>query len=112
MPGTSRHHWGTDIDFTNMTIAYFKTPAGKKMYNWLSKNAAKYGFCQPFNANRSGGYREEKWHWSYLPLSKLYVTEYIKQVTYADICGYDGCHAAKELGVFKNWVLAVNPVCK
>jgi zinc D-Ala-D-Ala carboxypeptidase len=112
MPGTSRHHWGTDIDFTNMTVAYFKTPAGRKMYLWLQNNAAKYGFYQPFCAGRAKGYQEEKWHWSYLPLSKIYLEEYIKQVTYADIKGFDGCNAAKPLDVINNWILAVNPGCK
>lgn len=112
MPGTSRHHWGTEIDFTNMQLNYYKTAAGKKMYGWLVKNASKYGFYQPFNAGRSKGYQEEKWHWSYLPLSKLYLEEYIKQITYADIKGFDGCTAAKQLGVFNNWVLAVNEGCK
>ena len=65
MPGTSRHHWGTDIDMTDMSVAFYNTRKGKKMYDWMSKNAAKFGFYQPFNANRKDGYQEEKWHWSY-----------------------------------------------
>jgi zinc D-Ala-D-Ala carboxypeptidase len=112
MPGTSRHHWGTDIDMTNMNLSFYKSPAGKKMFDWLSKNAAKFGFYQPFNAGRSTGYQEEKWHWSYLPLSKIYLREYIKQVSYMDIFGFNGSHTAKELGIIQNWVLGINPVCK
>ncbi len=112
MPGTSRHHWGTDIDMTNMNLSFYKSAAGKKMFNWLTKNAAKFGFYQPFNAGRSTGYQEEKWHWSYVPLSKIYLQEYIKQVSYADIFGFDGSHTAKELGIIQNWVLGINPVCK
>ena len=112
MPGTSRHHWGTDIDLTNMKLAFYRSAAGIKMFAWLSKNAAKYGFYQPFNAGRTTGYQEEKWHWSYLPLSKIYLHEYVKQVTYADIYGFNGCKSAEQLGVIKNWVLGVNPVCR
>jgi LAS superfamily LD-carboxypeptidase LdcB len=112
MPGTSRHHWGTDIDLANIKLAYYKTPPGERMYAWLKANAAKFGFYQPFCAGRCIGYREERWHWSYLPLSKNYLHEYIRQVTYADIFGFDGSKTAEELGVIKNWVQGINPVCK
>lgn len=110
MPGTSRHHWGTDMDLVNMNLSYYKSAAGKKMYDWMTKNAAKFGFFQPFNAGRTTGYQEEKWHWSYLPLSKIYLKEYIKQVSYADINGFPGCDAAAELDVIKSQVLAINMV--
>ncbi|MGF1923281.1 MAG: M15 family metallopeptidase [Bacteroidia bacterium] len=112
MPSTSRHHWGTDIDLNNMKIAYYKTAEGKKLYNWLVKNAPKYGFHQPFTANRATGYQEEKWHWSYVPLSVKYVRAYVRQVSLADINGFLGFNAAKDLDVIKNWVLGVNPKCK
>lgn len=112
MPGTSRHHWGTDIDLTNIKLAYFNTPAGRKMYTWMLNNAAKYGFYQPFNANRTIGYQEEKWHWSYLPLASIYLKEYIKQVNCADITGFDGCRTAKQLDIINARVLAINPACR
>jgi len=44
MPGTSRHHWGTDVDFNSVTPSYFTSGNGKKVYTWLLKNAATYGF--------------------------------------------------------------------
>jgi LAS superfamily LD-carboxypeptidase LdcB len=47
MPGTSRHHWGTDIDMNSLENSYFTSGEGKKMYEWLLKNAATYGFYQP-----------------------------------------------------------------
>jgi len=37
MPGTSRHHWGTDIDLNSVEPSYFKTDEGKKIYEWLQK---------------------------------------------------------------------------
>lgn len=112
MPGTSRHHWGTDLDLNNMKPAYYNTPAGKKLYNWLVNNAPAFGFEQPFNANRPSGYQEEKWHWSYVPLSKNYLKAYVKQIGYADISGFKGAQNAREIEVIRNWVLGVNPRCK
>ncbi len=112
MPSTSRHHWGTDIDLNNMKVVYYRTAEGKKLYAWLVNNAPKFGFQQPFCANRKSGYQEEKWHWSYVPLSINYLKAYVKQIDYLDINGYQGFRTAKDIEVIKNWVLAVNPRCK
>ena len=112
MPSTSRHHWGTDIDLNNMKVVYYRTAAGKKLYSWLVNNAPKFGFQQPFNANRNNGYQEEKWHWSYVPLSINYLRAYVKQVNYLDINGFQGFTTAKDIDLIKNWILAVNPACK
>ncbi len=73
MPGTSRHHWGTDFDINSLNNRYFHKGKGKIIYSWLAKNAKKFGFGQPYTAGRKRGYKEEKWHWSYLPLSKKYL---------------------------------------
>lgn len=70
MPGTSRHHWGTDIDFNSLTNEYYEKGEGKIIYTWLRKNAHRFGFAQPYSPGRDAGYNEERWHWSYLPLSK------------------------------------------
>ena len=67
MPGSSRHHWGTDIDLNAFNNAYFEEGEGAKVYNWLVKNASDYGFCRPYSAKgdqRPYGYNDEKWHWS------------------------------------------------
>ncbi|MCL1864691.1 MAG: M15 family metallopeptidase [Spirochaetes bacterium] len=73
MPGTSRHHWGTDFDINNLTSTYYEKGEGKIIYQWLAQNASKYGFAQPFKNDRTEGYNEEKWHWSYTPLSKKFL---------------------------------------
>lgn len=112
MPGTSRHHWGTDIDLNNMKPAYYDTPAGQKLYQWLVNNAPKFGFQQPFCANRESGYQEEKWHWSYVPLSKVFLKAYVKQVNASDINGFKGAEVAGEMDIIKKWVLGINPLCK
>lgn len=72
-PGTSRHHWGTDFDINSLENSYFEEGGkGKILYDWMKVHAKKYGFCQPYNslAQRGNkGYQEEKWHWSYAPIS-------------------------------------------
>ena len=112
MPGTSRHHWGTDMDLVSLKKNFYTTANGKKVYAWLCTNAPKYGFFQPFNAGRNEGYQEEKWHWSYLPLAKVYLQQYLKKVTYADISGFKGAPVAAQLDVINNKVLAINRVGK
>ncbi|MFM9004881.1 MAG: D-alanyl-D-alanine carboxypeptidase family protein [Flavobacteriales bacterium] len=36
MPGTSRHHWGTDIDLNSVEPSYFLSGKGLLIYQWLS----------------------------------------------------------------------------
>ncbi len=76
MPGTSRHHWGTDFDLNVLNNSYYETGEGKQLYQWLLKNAGRYGFCQPYTSGRNAGYNEEKWHWSYVPLSKVFIVKW------------------------------------
>jgi zinc D-Ala-D-Ala carboxypeptidase len=73
MPGTSRHHWGTDFDLNVLDNRYFETGEGNVLYRWLRENAGRYGFCQPYTSGRSSGYNEEKWHWSYKPLAGVFL---------------------------------------
>lgn len=115
MPGTSRHHWGTDIDINSVSPAYFDSGKGKKEYEWLQENAITFGFCQtysPIGAERPTGYQEEKWHWSYTPLAKVFTETYGRTIKNEDIKGFVGCESAIEIDVVKNYVLGINPKCK
>ena len=76
VPGASRHHWGTDVDFNSTENADWAPAAGKGKagkYNalgvWLQTNAAQAGFVQAYTPGRSGGHQEEAWHFSYAPLA-------------------------------------------
>jgi zinc D-Ala-D-Ala carboxypeptidase len=114
MPGTSRHHWGTDIDINSVSISYFKTGKGKKEFDWLVKNAADFGFYQvyiPKGEKRASGYEEEAWHWTYLPVSKDFIYAYKEKVSYDDIKGFSGAETAEEIQVIKYYVLGINPEC-
>ena len=106
MPGTSRHHWGTDMDLNSWDNSYFSTGEGLKIYEWLSAHASEFGFCQPYTSKTNGrtGYEEEKWHWSFLPLSNLFLEEYQKQISYSDIEGFEGSEIAIQLQTIDNYV--------
>lgn len=112
MPGSSRHHWGTDIDLNDLHNSAFE-PGGKyeKVYQWLVAHAAEFGYCQPYTAGRKAGYQEEKWHWSYTPLSKPFLAQYKAQVQEADIQGFLGADQAKAVGAIPNYVLGINWLC-
>ena len=115
MPGTSRHHWGTDIDLNSMDDAFFQSGEGLKIYNWLKAHAGEYGFCQTYSdkveTNRTG-YSMEKWHWSYMPLSSKYLAAYVSTITYADIKGFKGDNLPARLDVIKNYVQGISRLCK
>lgn len=114
VPGTSRHHWGTDIDINGVDPKYFDTAEGEKVYEWLKENAPLFGFCQTYNekgAERISGYNEEKWHWSYLPLSKNLTKEYANLIKDSDITGFDGDQYVGSENLIKNYVLSINPDC-
>lgn len=114
MPGTSRHHWGTDLDINALTNDYFAKGNGLKEYNWLSKNAPRFGFCQPYSEkgrDRPDGYNEEKWHWSYLPFAKKLTDQYKIRVTDGSISGFDGSETASKIQVIKRYVLGINTEC-
>ena len=115
MPGTSRHHWGTDVDVNAFTNSYFESGAGKKTYDWLKEHAADYGFCQPYTdkvLTGRTGYEEERWHWSYMPLSRKFLKAYKNQISLDQIKGFQGAEAARPLQVIQNYVEGIDAQCK
>lgn len=116
MPGASRHHWGTDIDLNALENSAFE-PGGphERVYTWLRHNAHRFGFCQPYTPlgpERPTGYREEKWHWSYLPLAAPMLRQYAAQVTDSLLTGFSGAETAARLGIVRNYVLGVSADCR
>lgn len=115
MPGTSRHHWGTDIDINDLEDEYFSTGRGLLEYQWLCKNAFKFGFAQPYtkkNNHRPTGYEEEKWHWSYLPAARSILEAYNNTVNYNVLSGFEGAETAKPLQILEKYVNGIDPYCK
>lgn len=115
MPSTSRHHWGTDIDLNNFNNDWFESGEGLKIYTWLQANAADYGFCQPYTekgTQRPNGYNEERWHWSYMPISKVLTAKAKRELQNSMIEGFLGKEVAQEIDVVTNYVLGVSQACQ
>ncbi len=80
IPGTSRHHWGTDFDLflarpieqgyqVELTQAEFKTGGPSELLGqWLATNEPVEGFSRPYRQFR-GGVSVEPWHISYRPVA-------------------------------------------
>ncbi|MCC6724705.1 MAG: M15 family metallopeptidase [Saprospiraceae bacterium] len=114
MPGSSRHHWGTDVDLNDLDNYTFEQGPGKKVYQWMVKHAHEYGFCQPYSKkgeSRSSGYNEEKWHWSYIPVAKKLTDLAARSMTDDMIGGFKGAETAIEIGVVEKYVLGINQEC-
>lgn len=116
MPGSSRHHWGTDVDLNDLDNYTFEQGPGKKVYDWMVKHAHEYGFCQPYSkksadGGRSTGYNEEKWHWSYMPIAKQLTDIAARTMTDDMIGGFKGAETAVKIGIVEKYVLGVNPDC-
>lgn len=90
IPGSSRHHWGTDIDVYDanakpenyeiqlLNSEYEKGGVFTKLSSWLTQvmqEGGSYGFQRPYDIDR-GGVGQELWHISYLPVAKKYFKEF------------------------------------
>ncbi len=91
IPGTSRHHWGTDIDLyqkvsnsPKLKLEKEHFQAGGAFYNafrWLQENAHKFGFFLVYTDDeKRKGFDYEPWHYTYKPLSSLFFTQYVEKV--------------------------------
>ena len=114
MPGTSRHHWGTDIDLNAFNNRYFEEGQGQKIYAWLTAHAPGFGFCQPYSPKgpeRPNGYNEEKWHWSYLPVAQPLTALARAELQDGMISGFKGATTATSIQVVDNYVLGISDLC-
>lgn len=80
LPGTSRHHWGTDVDVMDagavpkgyrLQVVPAEYAAGgpfAKLTTWLDQHMHAYGFFRPYATDR-GGVSPEPWHLSYAPVA-------------------------------------------
>ncbi len=111
MPGSSRHHWGTDIDIYDLNNSTFENGQGLKVYNWLVANAVKFGFYQVYTADRNYGYYEEKWHWSFLEISKPMLDAYKNKIVISDFNNFKGSQTAEKVKIIEEYVLGINKAC-
>lgn len=90
IPGTSRHHWGTEIDVIDLYGDYnIHDPLIQKNYRqggtfqylnyWLEENAAKYGFYVSYTADENRcGFDYEPWHLSFKELARPMLRDFLK----------------------------------
>ncbi|MDX1476898.1 MAG: M15 family metallopeptidase [Saprospiraceae bacterium] len=115
MPGTSRHHWGTDIDLNAFVNSWFESGEGLVLYTWLVEHAHQFGYCQPYTEKgdaRPHGYEEEKWHWSFEPVARTLTELAADSLDDARITGFLGSETAPQIGVVDKYVLGINPACR
>lgn len=82
LPGSSRHHWGTDFDIydaatvsadyqVQLTAAeYGRNGPFYKLNGWLTEHLASFDFFRPYQKYQ-GGVAAEPWHLSYRPLADI-----------------------------------------
>jgi LAS superfamily LD-carboxypeptidase LdcB len=86
-PGTSRHHWGTDIDIIDSAATYSGSVLVPNKFEgdgpfcelkeWMDKNANRYGFYLVYTKDpERKGFNYEPWHYSYRPISKPMLDSY------------------------------------
>jgi LAS superfamily LD-carboxypeptidase LdcB len=89
IPGTSRHHWGTEIDIIDAKVKmpskllieknYSEKGVYSKLNNWMKNNAKKFGFYLVYtNNSKRTGFEYEPWHYSYKKLAKPMLHQFIK----------------------------------
>ena len=128
LPGTSRHHWGTDIDLIEgseivegdvLLEEHFHQGAYQKLHRWLQKNATRFGFDIVYtNDSLRKGFLYEPWHYSYAPLSKEFLKTYQeKELIYS--IKQDSTLLGKEFispkfleNYYRENVLGINPILK
>ena len=89
IPGTSRHHWGTDIDIIDANFPkpesvleeenYYGNGPYCKLKEWMNEHSEAYGFYEVYTQNpKRKGFKYEPWHFSYAPVSKPMLKAYQK----------------------------------
>jgi hypothetical protein len=125
IPGTSRHHWGTDADLIDASkpaegdvlVPEKFGPGGpfEDFKNWMDANSEKYGFYLVYTDNpRRRGFKYEPWHYSYAPLSVPMLAAY-RKMNVMKILQRDDFLGAEDLtaGFIKSYmtdnILDINP---
>lgn len=123
LPGTSRHHWGSDIDiYADNLLAndkklqlepweYQQGGPFEQLSLWLEKDAASFGFFHPYDKDR-GGVAIEPWHLSFAPIAQsclcdISVETLAQTITQADILGKQAI-LSKLPNIFSQYVQNIN----
>lgn len=129
VPGTSRHHWGTDLDIIDQRATYSGDVLVPdkfhgngpfcKMKEWMEKNASQFNFelVYTLNGNRTG-FKYEPWHYSYKPLAQKLLQQYLTEKEFLtflrskQIMGMQDISDARLLRYYKEHIQGINPTLK
>jgi len=89
LPGTSRHHWGCDVDLIDgskpkngdvlLTEKFHGEGPYAFMRKWMDEHAAQFGFIRPYTEDpHRSGFFYEPWHYSYAPESIPMLEDYLQ----------------------------------
>ncbi|MDG3580799.1 M15 family metallopeptidase [Galbibacter pacificus] len=89
IPGTSRHHWGTDVDIIDSAVPaegdvldadkFHGNGPFCKLKEWLDAHANDFGFYLVYTDDpKRKGFKYEPWHYSYKAISKPMLVAYKK----------------------------------
>ncbi|PCK02594.1 MAG: peptidase [Alteromonadaceae bacterium] len=125
LPGTSRHHWGTDVDIYDasamppgyqLQLSSEEAQRGgvfEHLYEWLEAYLLLQAsiFYRPYNEDL-GGVAPEPWHLSYMPVAESYkdllnIEDLIESIKHENILLKDEVLANIDF-IFENYV---NNVC-
>ena len=87
IPGTSRHHWGTDVDIIDgypkaegdVLVPSKFGPGGpyENFKKWMDENAKVFDFHLVYTDDpKRKGFKYEPWHYSFAPLSVPMLTQF------------------------------------
>ena len=129
IPGTSRHHWGTDLDIIDaavqpqplerLTIKNFQMGGPyEHLAYWMAQNAERFGFVMSYieDAKRTG-FKHEPWQFSFAELSRPILRYFMTQdwkpiLKDSSLLGYTlfTSHFLEEYA--QEYLLGVNPKLK
>lgn len=129
VPGTSRHHWGTDVDLIDASAKYsgdvlvpdkfHGTGPFCKFKDWMDIHGSSYGFELVYTLNDSRtGFKYEPWHYSYGTLSRKRYTDYLSTIDLIpflrsqNIKGMDKISDARLNRYLEEHIRGVNPTLK
>ncbi len=90
IPGTSRHHWGTDIDIVDgyrkvegdvLDPSKFGTGGPYEDFKkWMDENSKTFDFHLVYtNDKKRKGFKYEPWHYSFAPISVPMLTAFRRE---------------------------------
>lgn len=126
IPGTSRHHWGTEIDIVTvdppvdgdvlLTHLFEENGPYSPLKKWMNIHAESFGFHLVYTNNEERkGFQYEPWHYSYKPLSKKFIKLY-KNIELKKNLENKEIHGNQYLTdqfieyYFENYILGISPI--